>query len=92
VDREVRLAEPARVVYLRYVGDPGVNNLRIYAHCLDDRPRPSPVVVITHTWTETGVRKTKTVTLTKPGSYEVITEDDPVDESVEIAVPSAKKP
>src|SRR5262249_42574886 len=38
VDREVKLDRPARVVYLRYVGDPGVNNLRIYAHCIEDRP------------------------------------------------------
>lgn len=87
-DREVKLDAPAKTVYLRYIGEPGVNNLRIYAHCVDDRPRPSVPVNVTHVWTENGVRKTQTVTLSKPGTYEVTTDAEPVDESIEIAVPS----
>src|SRR5262249_57529707 len=52
VDREVRLDRPARTVFVRYSGDPGVNNLCIYAHCLDDRPRAPAVVRVTHTCVE----------------------------------------
>jgi hypothetical protein len=87
-DREVKLDAPARTVYLRYVGDPAVNNLRIYAHCLDDRPRTGGPMVITHTWTEAGARKSKQVRLDKPGPYDVTADAEPVNESIELAVPS----
>ena len=87
-DREVRLKKPARMVYLRYVGDPAVNNIRIYAHCVDDRPRSRKPVVITHVWTEAGARKSKSVRLKGPGGYEIVTAANPVDESIEIAVRS----
>jgi hypothetical protein len=90
-DREVRLDRPARTVYLRYVGNPGVNNLRIYAHCVDDRPHSGAPVTLTHVWTERGARKSRSVTQAPPGSYEVTTADEPVNVSVEIAVPSDRK-
>jgi hypothetical protein len=86
-DREIKLDQPAKVVYLRYEGDPGVNSLRIYAHCLDDRPVRTNPITITHTWTENGVPKTHKVTLAKPGFYEITTDADPVDESIELACP-----
>jgi hypothetical protein len=86
-DVEVKLDAPAKVVYVRYVGDPGVNNVRLFAHCVEEAPQmPSPVR-ITHAWREKGELKTKTVRLERPGAYEVTTDEDPVDESVEIAVP-----
>ncbi len=91
-DREVRLDEPARTIYVRYVGDPAVNNIRIYAHCLDDEPRAGAPVAITHVWLENGARKTKRVTLDGPGEYEIVAGADPTDESVEIAVPSDGAP
>ena len=86
-DVEVKLDRPAKDVYLRYVGDPGVNNLRIFAHCVEDAPRKSSPVRITHAWKEKGALKTTTVTLDRPGPYEVTPEDEPVDEYVEISVP-----
>jgi hypothetical protein len=88
-EREIKLDQPAKVVYIRYEGDPGVNNLRIYAHCVDDQPGRRSSVAITHAWTENGVPKTRKVTLDKPGPYEVVAEGDPVDGYVEIAVPSS---
>jgi hypothetical protein len=90
-DVEVKLDVPARTLFLRYVGDPGVNNLRIYAHCVEEAaPRPSPVR-ITHAWREKGQLKTKSVLLERPGPYDVTTEDEPVDESVELAIPSSRR-
>lgn len=91
-DVEVKLDKPAKTVFIRYVGDPAVNNLRIYAHCPDDRPAARSPVVITHAWTENGVSKTKTVTMDKPGSYEITANGDPVDESIEISVPNSVNP
>jgi len=90
-DVEVKLDAPAKTVFLRYVGDPGVNNLRIFAHCVEDAPRRASAVKITHAWKEKGRLKTTSVTLERPGPYEVTTEEDPVDESVEIAVPGSRR-
>jgi hypothetical protein len=87
-DVEVKLSAPAKTVFLRYTGDPGVNNLRIYAHCLADTPRRRSPVEITHAWREGTQRKTKTVRLEEPGSYEITAGDDPVDEYVELKIPS----
>ena len=47
--REIKLERAAEQVYVRYVGEPALNNFHIYAHCLDDaRPSARPVR-ITHT-------------------------------------------
>jgi hypothetical protein len=86
VDREVKLDAPARVVFVRYVGDPAVNNIRLYAHCLDDPPRASAPVRVTHRWTENGDSRSKQINLAGSAEYEIVTETEPVDESIEIAV------
>jgi hypothetical protein len=86
--REVRLDTPAEKLYVRYFGDPALNNFKIYAHCVDDRPRPPSPVVITHTWREHGAEKTKRIELDGAGEYEIVAESEPTDQSVEIAVPS----
>ena len=90
-DREVRLDPPARRAFLRYVGDPGVNHYRAFAHCLRDRPCGSSVVQITHAWIEKGERKAKTVPLEGPGEYELVAAEEPEDESVEISVASRRR-
>jgi hypothetical protein len=91
-DREVKLATPARIVYLRYVGDPGVNNLRIYAHCVEEAPPTATPVVVKHTWMEKGVRHSDTRQLAKPSHYEIVCETEPVNESIELSVPSDVQP
>ncbi len=91
-DREVRLAEPAQTVYLRYVGDPAVNNIRIYTHSVPDRPLSSAPVTITHVWSENGATKSQTVTMTAPGSYNVNTGTaPPVDQSIDISIASVTR-
>ena len=87
-DREVRLEVPTERVFVRYVGDPALNNIRIYAHCVDDRPGPSNPVRIRHVWREAGALKTKTLTIKRPGAYTITCEQDPQDELIELAVPS----
>jgi hypothetical protein len=90
-DVEVKLPVPAKSVYVRYMGNPGVNNLRIFAHCLADSPHKRSPVVITHAWREGGDLKTKTVRLDRPGPYEITAAAEPVDESVELAIPSSTR-
>lgn len=86
-DVEVRLEEPAREVFIRYVGDPAVNNIRIYAHCLEEVSRPDTSVIITHGWTEAGQPQTKQVRLDGPGAYDILCEQEPTNEFLELAVP-----
>lgn len=86
--REVRLAKPAERLFVRYFGDPAVNNFKIYAHCVDKEPKSSSPVIVTHTWTEAGTEKTRRVELSGTGDYEIVAGPAPVDKSIEIAVPS----
>jgi hypothetical protein len=89
-DREVRLDVPARTVYLRYEGDPAVNNIRVYAHCVEEKPRARGPIRIRHGWREEGAPRTRTVTLRGPGAYTITCDREPVDEFVELAVPSGR--
>lgn len=91
VDREVRLDEPVRKVFVRYTGDPAVNNVRLSAHCVEDLPRARAPLVLTHVWTESGVRKSKQAKLDGPGDYEIEVNAEPVDESIELAIPSVAR-
>jgi len=91
VDREVTLSQPAHELFVHYVGEPAVNNIRIYAHCLDERPRASASVVLTHAWSENGVARSRQVRLEQPGAYEVDAGTDPVDEFIEMAIPSGTR-
>ena len=86
--REVQLDEPVDRLFVRYIGDPAVNNFKIYAHCVDKALKSASPVVITHTWTENGAERTHRVELPGTGAYEIVAGTDPVDKSIEIAVPS----
>ncbi|MHB8900768.1 MAG: SGNH/GDSL hydrolase family protein, partial [Thermoguttaceae bacterium] len=86
--REIRLEKPARQVYVRYFGDPAVNNFKVHAHCVDDRPRAPSPVVITHVWTDGKTERTARVRPGPDGRYEIEAGAAPVDLSIEIAVPS----
>jgi hypothetical protein len=90
VDRELKLNAPAHALYVRYVGDPALNNIRIYAHCVEETPRPVQSVNVTHVWLENGVRKTKSVVPGEQGGYEIVTDADPAAESIAISVPSRR--
>jgi hypothetical protein len=89
-DVEAQLDEPAKVLFLRYVGDPGVNRIRIYAHCLRETPCASSPVQITHGWREEGNLRTHSVRLEGAGIYDVVADGEPEDEFIEIAVPGGR--
>jgi hypothetical protein len=65
-----------------------VNNIRIYAHCVEDRARTPQSVMITHIWSENGVQRNSTAQLNQTREYEIETSADPVDEAVEISIAS----
>jgi hypothetical protein len=86
--REIRLDRPAERVYVRYAGDPALNNFHLYAHCLDDGRASARPVTITHRWCQSDGPRSCTVTFAQPAAYEVDMDAEPVFESIEIAVPS----
>ncbi len=87
---EVELAEPTQSLYVRYHGDPAVNNFAVYAHCLSDRPYRQLPVTITHRWSEGDQQKSHTSTLVQDASYTVHVGQEPVNESIQLAVSSVR--
>ncbi|MDA1190722.1 MAG: hypothetical protein O3A46_03445, partial [Candidatus Poribacteria bacterium] len=87
-DREVLLDAPAKTVYVKYVGDPGVNAVRIYAHCVDDEGFARRPVTITHGWSVGGEARSQSVVMEGDGAYEILVEGEPEDEFVELSVAS----
>ena len=91
VDREVKLTTPARELFVRYVGDPALNNVRIYAHCLEDRPPTALPISVTHVWTENGVPRSRQVEVLKDGEYQIEAGSNAVDESIAMAIATRAK-
>ncbi len=83
-DREVMLAEPAGAIFVRYTGDPALNNIRIYAHCLDNHRRPAGRLAVTHAWRENGVIKTKQLDVEAGAAYVVEAGAEPDNEYLEM--------
>ena len=88
VDREVKLEQPARAVYVRYDGQPALNAYRLIAHCLDDVPAAPTPLRVTHSWTEGGQPREHSQTLDPiAGRYQIQAGPDPVNVSIELSVP-----
>ncbi|MCL5281736.1 MAG: hypothetical protein M1376_17700 [Planctomycetes bacterium] len=86
-DTDVRLDQPAQVVYVKFHGDPGLNTMRACLHLLpQDSPRTG--IRITHTYDIADRRYEKTVNLAEPTAYTISCDGDPENVSATIAVPS----
>jgi hypothetical protein len=92
MDTDVVLPEPARRVWVRYTGNPGLNAIRIYAHCRDPRPVNSGVVRVTHDYNIGDERILKTVEVPAGGgSYTIDCPVDPANNALTLEVPHAAK-
>ena len=69
-DTDVRLAEPAEVVYVRYVGRPAVNVVRACLH-LVPAVKHDAAVKITHGYKLDGKLTSKAVTMKAAGDYKI---------------------
>ena len=69
-DTDVRLAEPADVVYVRYYGRPGVNVIRACLHLLP-AVKHDAAVKITHGYKLDGKLTRKAVSMKAPGDYKI---------------------
>jgi hypothetical protein len=86
-DTDIRLDQPAEVVYVKFHGDPGLNTMRACLHLLP-KDAPGTGVRITHTYDIDGRRYEKIVDLAEPTAYTVSCDDDLENVSVTLAVPS----
>ena len=90
MDVDVVLEEPSPAVYVRYVGDPGCNAIRIYAHCRDPRPSNAGQVRVTHTYDIADERIVRSFDVPAAGgSYSIDCPAEPTNVSLELAVPHA---
>jgi hypothetical protein len=86
-DTDIRLDQPAEVIYVKFHGDPGLNTMRACLHLIP-QDSPSAGIRITHTYDIDGRRFEKTVDLAEPAAYTVSCDGVPENISVTIAVPS----
>ena len=86
-DQDVRLARPAKTVYVRFTGKPAVNVLRATVHLKPDK-RANKAVQITHAY-RVGDRLTeRLVELDGPAEYTVHVDGQPRNVFIRMAVPS----
>jgi len=94
MDVETFLAEPVPKVFVRYVGEPACNAIRIYAHCRDPRPANIGLVRVRHVYDIADRRIVRTVEVpASGGSYTIECPADPTNVSLSLEVPHAvRKP
>ncbi len=86
-DQDVRLDRPAKVVYVRYTGNPAVNVIRATLH-LTPKGKPQKAVRITHGYKLGGKVVEKVVEMKEPGDYTVKVDGKPENVFIKMASPS----
>ena len=86
-DQEVVLDEPAETLRVRYVGQPGVNGVRVNLHSLRPGEKPDNRVVVTHGFKLDGKLQEQRFTFEKPSDYVIECPGTPEDVYIKLAVP-----
>jgi len=89
-DEDIRLKKPARVAFVRYTGQPGLNVIRATLH-LVPACTTKTAIEITHGYKVAGKLIEKTIALPKPGEYTVKVDGNPENTFIRLAVPSKAK-
>ncbi len=87
-DTEVRLDEPAEMIRVRYVGDPGVNGIRVNLHSVRPGFARDDRVTVTHSFKVNGKTVNRKFTFDRPQRYTIDCPAEPEDEFVRLEVPS----
>ncbi|HJP30650.1 MAG TPA: hypothetical protein QGF95_08855 [Candidatus Latescibacteria bacterium] len=90
MDGDVVLDTPIETIHLKYVGDPGLNQIWIYAHCLESAP-PSPLRV-THGYEIDGELREEEHLVDRAAEYEMVCESEPENRYLRFAVDSCRTP
>ncbi len=88
IDREVVLDVPAESIKVRYVGDPGVNAVRVNLHSLRPNVAEGQTTEVTHVFEMEGQLVQRRFTFNKPAEYTIDCDQAPTNVFVKIAVPS----
>jgi len=86
-DGDVILDEPVKEVYVRFVGDPGLNTVRACLHVLPDE-RPAQGMQVVHEYQVGTKQVTQVIDLKETGSYRIDCSEEPESISIRMAVPS----
>jgi hypothetical protein len=91
MDVDVDLDEPQPEVFVRYIGDPALNAVRIHAHWIDPRPSNSGIVKVVHEYAISDQRVFREFRLpASGGTYSIECPEDPTNLSLAIEVPHSK--
>jgi hypothetical protein len=88
-DEEVVLDTPADSVRVRYVGQPGVNAVRVNLHSLKPGDGPADATTVTHGYEMGGKFHERRFEFDGPAQYEIECPDTPKDMFIRFEVPSA---
>lgn len=87
-DREIMLQEPVERLRVRYMGQPGINGVRVNIHFLKPGEKPDQGIIVTHCFRVNGDLYEKRIVLEKPCEYTIDCPDDPEDVFIKLEVPS----
>ncbi len=87
-DKEIPLLRPVEKVRVKYIGDPGVNGIRVNIHTIQPEEKPATGVVVTHTYKLAGKTVAKKVALDGPKDYTIDCPSKPENVSIRLEVPS----
>ena len=88
MDGDAVLDEAVEAVYLKYVGDPGLNQIWIYAHCLEPAA-PSPIKV-THGYELDGERTEEMFVFEEDSDYAIDCPSEPTNRYLRFGVDSCR--
>ena len=83
------LDEPVKEVYVRFIGDPGLNAVRACLHVIPDSS-PSQALQLVHEYHMGDKQITHAIDLKNAGSYEINCPEEPENISIRLAVPSKR--
>ncbi|MBW7997882.1 MAG: hypothetical protein FVQ81_15195 [Candidatus Glassbacteria bacterium] len=89
MDEDVVLASAAEKIWLKYVGNPGVNQIWVYAHCLPNKGAAQNAE-LTHGYRIGGELLEKKFTFDGPGEYTVNCPEEPENVYLDLYNPSLR--
>jgi len=88
IDKDVVLDQPAGFLRVRYVGDPGVNGVRVNLHSIRPNPTKHQTIVVTHGFESEGQLVRRRFKFDKPTEYTIDCKNVPTNVFVQFAVAS----
>ena len=88
MDGDAIFPEPVDTVFLKYVGDPGLNQVWVYAHCLE--PASPSSLHVTHGYELAGEMHEDSFSFVDAADYEIDCSSEPTNHFIQFSVPSQR--